>query len=281
MNEPYTLAEQALKNIPIWNRQDVSIIRELNSGVSSQSWLVRYNKELFVLRVDRPDVNGIKPDRVNEMRVRNYIATAGHAEHMVYFDVDAGILVTTYIEGKEWTLEDLQVKENLGTLAKRLKNLHSHHPEVKQINLVEDIEHYETLLNTTESFGWCKEATLLLINMQDRPISLCHGDVLPQNLIENEQLWFIDWEYAGLGDPLFDLATLVQHHELSKELCNHFLVQYFDRITTATLKDFMNYRKVYDYMLALWYSVVLKNNPDDNEAREQLVTVKRRIDVFE
>ncbi|MBT8141386.1 MAG: phosphotransferase family protein [Gammaproteobacteria bacterium] len=278
MSDPREHAVQALKNIPDWQGWDARIIRELNSGVSSHSWLIRNNKELFVLRVDRPGLEGFKPDRVNEMNVRNFVATVGHAEHMVYFDAGAGVLLTEYVEGKEWTLADLQNREQLSILATRLKNLHTHQPEVKQINLLTDIEHYESRLQTPESFTWSKEAALLLIEMQDRPLSLCHGDVLPQNLIQNEKLWFIDWEYAGLGDPMFDLATVVQHHQLSNELTNHFLVQYFDHISTVTLKDFLNYRKVYDYLLALWYSVVIKNSPDDREAIEMLESVKARID---
>ena len=38
---------------------------------------------------------------------------------------------------------------------------------------------------------------------------LCHNDLLPANLIAGEdRLWLIDWEYAGMGHPLFDLASL-------------------------------------------------------------------------
>ena len=41
-----------------------------------------------------------------------------------------------------------------------------------------------------------------------RPV-LCHNDLLPANLIdEGERLWLVDWEYAGMGHPLFDLASV-------------------------------------------------------------------------
>src|SRR5438477_250803 len=40
-----------------------------------------------------------------------------------------------------------------------------------------------------------------------RPV-LCHNDLLPANLIEDgRRLWLVDWEYGGVGHPLFDLAN--------------------------------------------------------------------------
>lgn len=43
----------------------------------------------------------------------------------------------------------------------------------------------------------------------DEPTSLLHGDLLPQNIIWNfddEDVTLIDWEYACIGDPAYDLA---------------------------------------------------------------------------
>jgi thiamine kinase-like enzyme len=40
-----------------------------------------------------------------------------------------------------------------------------------------------------------------------RPL-LCHNDVMPANLIDDgARLWLVDWEYGGMGHPLFDLAN--------------------------------------------------------------------------
>ena len=40
-----------------------------------------------------------------------------------------------------------------------------------------------------------------------RPV-LCHNDLLAANLIDDgRRLWLLDWEYAGVGHPVFDLAN--------------------------------------------------------------------------
>lgn len=49
----------------------------------------------------------------------------------------------------------------------------------------------------------------------DRPAVLLHGDLLPQNIhweILDERLGLLDWEYAAIGDPAYDLAIVSHGH---------------------------------------------------------------------
>ncbi|MER5440522.1 phosphotransferase [Streptomyces sp. NPDC002790] len=49
----------------------------------------------------------------------------------------------------------------------------------------------------------------LVQGTQERPFSLLHADLHRENLIVDSlgKLWFIDWELAMFGDPIYDLAT--------------------------------------------------------------------------
>jgi len=47
----------------------------------------------------------------------------------------------------------------------------------------------------------------------DRSLVVLHGDLLPQNLLwmwEHNRLGVIDWEYARIGDPAYDLAIVTR-----------------------------------------------------------------------
>jgi thiamine kinase-like enzyme len=38
---------------------------------------------------------------------------------------------------------------------------------------------------------------------------LCHNDLLAANILDDgRDVWLVDWEYAGIGHPLFDLANV-------------------------------------------------------------------------
>jgi thiamine kinase-like enzyme len=58
---------------------------------------------------------------------------------------------------------------------------------------------------------------------------LCHNDVQLANLNRGRdgRLWLIDWEYAGRGNPYFDLAMIVNNAGLGDADAARVRVAYF------------------------------------------------------
>ena len=57
------------------------------------------------------------------------------------------------------------------------------------------------------------ELALLSNPVELRP---CHNDLLNANFIDDgKRIRIVDWEYAGMGDPFFDLGNFSINHELS------------------------------------------------------------------
>jgi thiamine kinase-like enzyme len=46
----------------------------------------------------------------------------------------------------------------------------------------------------------------------ERAPTLIHGDLHHSNLIGDKRLYLLDWEYAAVTDPLFDLACLIAYY---------------------------------------------------------------------
>jgi thiamine kinase-like enzyme len=63
---------------------------------------------------------------------------------------------------------------------------------------------------------------------------LCHNDLFFVNLIDDGGIWFIDWEFSGVSDIYFDLATLTYAYDsvdtLSPDLQEHLLECYFGTV---------------------------------------------------
>ena len=54
----------------------------------------------------------------------------------------------------------------------------------------------------------------------EAPIELrpCHNDLLNANFIDDgARIRIVDWEYAGMGDPFFDLGNFSINHELTPD----------------------------------------------------------------
>ena len=82
----------------------------------------------------------------------------------------------------------------------------------------------------------------------------CHNDLLSANFIDDgTRLWLVDWEYAGMGDPFFDLGNFAVNHELAEEGENELLAAYgSDDGDALVLMRFMS-----DFREAMWGIVQL------------------------
>jgi thiamine kinase-like enzyme len=59
----------------------------------------------------------------------------------------------------------------------------------------------------------------------------CHNDLLPGNLIrarDDGRILLVDWEYAGMGHPLFDLGNLAVNNDLDDDAEGRLLGAYYD-----------------------------------------------------
>lgn len=66
---------------------------------------------------------------------------------------------------------------------------------------------------------------------------LSHGDSRDENfLINDNEIYLIDWEYAGYGDPGFDIGTYIAGGDHSREEVDQILFIYFRREPTPIEK---------------------------------------------
>lgn len=76
-------------------------------------------------------------------------------------------------------------------------------------------------------------------------------DPLPANWIQTDdgRLTLIDWEYAAIGHPLWDLATLMAHANLNEDEELEVLATY----GIGNLNGWVCAREQMSYLAALWY----------------------------
>ena len=68
------------------------------------------------------------------------------------------------------------------------------------------------------------------------PIVFGHHDLLPAKFLEDdERLWLIDFEYAGFGTAMFDLAGAAANAEMQDEEAALLLAAYFGREPDAAI----------------------------------------------
>lgn len=173
----------------------------------------------------------------------------------MYFEPAEGLYLREFQAGRSWTQSDLENPENLARLARLLRTLHALEPVGVVFDPLAAARRYAAQLGTEQArsiVGRAEKQVKRFAADSLRP-ALCHNDLVCQNVLEGERLMLIDWEYAGIGDPFFDLAVLVQHHGLDKALARCLLENYLGRAAHSDEAEHLSQQcDFYQCLLELW-----------------------------
>jgi thiamine kinase-like enzyme len=89
-----------------------------------------------------------------------------------------------------------------------------------------------------------------------RPLRPCHNDLLLGNFIDDGHvIRILDWEYAAMGDPFFDLGNFAVHQGLSDTQEAMLLEAYLGQATAPDLARLKLMKIVSDLREAMWAMV--------------------------
>lgn len=239
-------------------------IQQLNGGETSVKWLLRAENRRFVLRIDRPIARSLGLDRQAEAEILKVTGAAGISPRLVWASPEKGIQVCTYVEGKPWTPEDTRNPALLSSLAQALAHLHGLPAVGERFDPAGAASRYADEIATVEAAELASRAVRLVEDLDsgEAPFALCHNDLVHTNLVGRGPVRLIDWEYAAIGDPCFDLAIVIRHHDLSPPLSEGFLVEYARAGQAVSPRRLQKNGELYDLLAALWYqSLILKSGP--------------------
>jgi thiamine kinase-like enzyme len=183
---------------------------------------------------------------------------------MFLFDENSGVKIMTYIEQPEtMSPEKMRKTDNLVTAAYLLQRLHRCGKNtLVRFEIFEMAQSYEDFIYKYNGIFYAdymavREKVMQIKNRVDQLIVEkvpCHNDPLCENWIRNnERMYLIDWEYAGMNDPMWDLADLSIEAEYTQIMDEQLLSTYLERVPTndETLRFQAN--KVYlDFLWSLW-----------------------------
>jgi thiamine kinase-like enzyme len=255
------------------------ILENLAGGPASDSWLLTAGDEQFVARIDKPLAKLLGLDRCAELEVLHTVSAAGIGPQIIWSDPGKGVLVTSYIPGKAWSVMDVHKRGRLGKLAATLRKLHALPAQGPVFAPGKIAAAYARELGTDSASRLAEQATKQaekLLSETRRP-ALCHNDLVHSNIIDGETVRLIDWEYAAVGDLYFDLAVVVRHHQLEADRIDNFLGAYFGTPGKEHFSRLEAFCHLYDQLAALWYLSVINQPGSDALYQEELKRVMARV----
>jgi len=234
------------------------LVRFLSGGPASHSWLVQDGDQQFVLRLDRAAAARLRLDRRAELNVLEVVGRAGIGPQVIWADADAGILLTSYLTGRPWRTSDVRNANCLNQVALTLKQLFSLPFAGTVLNPASAATSYADTIGTEVARASAQTASQIIRDLQASPHeqSLCHNDLIHSNIIGTAPVQLIDWEYAALGDPLFDMAVITRQHAVPLPVATELLRCLWPDPGAELLARFEAWCEAYELLANLWYQAV-------------------------
>ncbi len=236
-------------------------------GMTNKNYKVTINNEHFVLRVPG---NGTEEmiNRKNEMQNSLYAHEVGLDAELIYFNKETGIKVSRFIENAETLSPDSAKRHtNMKLTVSILKKLHSSTKLMStKFDIYNEIEKYHSLVvkygaTHYEDYETTRKRVYELrdlLETLDVTLTPCHNDLVAENLIKSgeDKMYLIDWEYAGMNDPMWDLAAHIIECAFSEEDEIRFLNLYFNGNPEEKYIKRILINKIFqDFLWSIWTSV--------------------------
>ncbi len=242
-------------------------IRALEGGVSNRNLLVNFGGTDYVVRLPGKDTDLLGIDRESERLATRKAADLGMAPKVAAMLDDPPCLVTCYVEGSLMSPPQLREPSVLREVAADLRRFHDSGLELParfQPNVL--VRRYSDYVSAAGGalpgqLGAALERADRIAQTLDghsehapRPT---HNDLLAANFLGTaDGVVLLDWEYAGMGDPFFDLGGFAANNELGDADEDRLLEEYFREPPTTRRRAALKLlRYVSDLREAMWGAV--------------------------
>ena len=253
----------ALHRLPELTGRELTLV-PLSGGITNRNYVVTPGdgRDRYVIRLAGNDTHLLGISREVEHAATVTAAGVGVGPEVTAFIRPEGYLVTRFIEGRPLPEAEAHQPAMLARIAQALRRIHDG-PAIPGIFIpLRIVEAYRALAlargvrippeyELAQSIARRIELAFLASSVELRP---CHNDLLNANFIDDgERIRIVDWEYAGMGDPFFDLGNFSINHQLTPDEDAVLLAAYDggavvrERLARLTLM-----RIVSDFREAMW-----------------------------
>ncbi|HXI48675.1 MAG TPA: phosphotransferase [Steroidobacteraceae bacterium] len=263
-------------------------VKALANGLISETYRVVRDGVAYALKTACPQRADFGLDLAWEAQVLERAGSLGLAPPLVYCDLERAVL-SRWVAGRTWSPLEVRRAANITKIAQLLRRVHAllAPPPPRVMSPMSWIRVYGAALTRRArgAFDGALRAAAesRLQRFAELPAAagvVCHSDLHAMNVMQaDEILTLLDWEYAHVSDPLWDLAGWAANNDLEPETQRELLMNYLGIAPTAA--EWQRLRLLtwlYDYVCLLWSELYLNARRDGvNGIRERATLLDARL----
>ena len=242
-------AIEIIENILKVNKKDIHNIHTLKKGMTNRSFIFTVNNKRYIMRIPGEGTDKLI-DRREEYDVYQRVKKEPYTETILYLNPDNGYKISEFLENtRNSDSNNVQdVKESMNVLRK----FHSQNYQVDHtFDIWKQIDFYESLRKTASAYRDYEEIKDWVLKLKPfiednvTKWSLCHIDANYDNFLidQNNNVFLIDWEYAGMQDPDLDIAMYAIYAGYTKEKIDQLINIYYENKVSENIRY-----KIYAYV---------------------------------
>lgn len=215
---------------------EITEIRCLKSGMTNKSFLFKIKGRHYICRIPGPGTE-LLINRKQEKAVYDALGELGITEKIIYFNGDTGYKIAEFYEGSHNA--DAKNRAEIARCMALVRKFHKAGLKVEHsFDFRERISFYEKLCRAHGDilFDDYSEIRLCMLRLLDELDSLGHEKVLSHLdpvvdnflILPDGEIRLIDWEYAGMCDPLADVAMCAIYSYYNEEETDSLIRMYLD-----------------------------------------------------
>lgn len=240
--------------------KDIVNFRNLKAGMTNDSFLFDIQEVTYVFR--NPGVGtGELISREQEAMVYSKVKDLGITDEVIFLEPQKGYKITKFI--KDSRVIDTNNEDEVKLAFDRVRTLHNSGIKVDhEFDIEERIQFYLKLTKENnglffDQFDNVYDSIKKVIDKLKaipRNKVLCHIDTVFDNfLLSGKEVVLLDWEYAGMADPLIDVAMYIVYLGLQDDEIQKILNLYLERESTdEELMITQSYVALAGFLWSLW-----------------------------
>jgi thiamine kinase len=248
---------QAIATLPELAGADIEA--KVGDGPTAETWRLVRDATAIMLRIDKPAARALGLDRGAEFSLLDQLRDTGIAPVPLACDSGRGLLATCWIDGRVLDRQELRDPDTLKAIGRLLARLSHLDVQAPAIDLMATLRRYAHQAGQSDSGPLVQAASALLTQIPgSADPCLCHHDIHAGNLVRRPDgsLSLVDWEYAAMGDPAFDLALLAEEGRLADSDLAHLLQGYGAAGGQALRERLLAWRPFYRLLRQAWQAAV-------------------------
>ncbi|HEX3604151.1 MAG TPA: phosphotransferase [Steroidobacteraceae bacterium] len=264
-------------------------VQPLGSGLLGETYKVTRGGAAYALKVAAEHGPKLGMNRAWELRVLEAAGTAGLAPRVVFSDA-RGAVLARWVAGRPWLAEESEFAENIRGIAELLRRVHALAAPTppRVVSPLEWIAIYGAALSQRSGSPRDLALRAAAIDRAEEiskpplfPGVVCHSDLHAMNVIRGaDSLMLLDWEYAHVADPLWDLAGWSANNDFDAGSQWSLLTDYLQN-TPAPIhwRRFRLFLWLYDYVCLLWSHLYLNVLGEQGNGGKGLAERARLLDA--